>query len=273
MLWKKIKPENKTRLSNFKTKKREVLTDHIRWGWAIMKGVRIGALILLFELLIFSVIELWDFLYDNPSFVVREIVIEGNKYIDDNYFKQKSGIRIQENIFRIEPRLVKNRILKDRRIENVVVRKELFNRIVIEIKEREPYYYLVISKGMMFVDKNGVLFTLYKEIGYPSLPVIRIEGDKNFRLKSNDLPEGYKIFISEFEAKLNDTTKSIISEIAFTDDDRVLLYTKKPVTKIIISLAKLERCLKRLVANIDLLLADKNVTEYIDLRFEELIVK
>ncbi|MGI9534935.1 MAG: cell division protein FtsQ/DivIB [Thermodesulfobacteriota bacterium] len=115
--------------------------------------------------------------FRSTSFIVEEIVINGNKRVSNNEIIKRSGIRAGVNtIFFYEGSAV-NALLKNSWIKDVKIFKEYPSKVVINIEEEEPFCIVVSDEGQYFyISRDGtVLGEINKKEGM-DYPVISTDG-------------------------------------------------------------------------------------------------
>lgn len=76
------------------------------------------------------------------------------KFVEKLY--NKSNIYIDSNE-------IKEYIEKDIRVESVKVEKNFLGEIIIDVKEKDLVYYVVIGKNIYLIDKEGKIFVYLNE--------------------------------------------------------------------------------------------------------------
>ncbi|MBQ3434437.1 MAG: FtsQ-type POTRA domain-containing protein, partial [Selenomonadaceae bacterium] len=71
-----------------------------------------------------------------PFFTLKEIRLEGAKYLTEEDILRIGNIYMGEPLFKLETDVVQSRLSKDLRIEEVSVRRKLPRTLEIKIKER-----------------------------------------------------------------------------------------------------------------------------------------
>lgn len=88
-------------------------------------------------------------------FTVREVVVEGVEYLDDDALLTEAAVEPGVNIFDVDIAEVAGRIKRAFEAENFTVYRSMPNRITIRVNERHPVA-LLNMKTLVGVDKNGV---------------------------------------------------------------------------------------------------------------------
>lgn len=93
----------------------------------------------------------------SPIFSITHIEIAGNNTLTDSYIMETMNIHQNDNIFYINTRGAKNRLLRNPYARNVSIERHLPNRIIINVEER-------IARGYV-EDRRLGLFLLIDEYG------------------------------------------------------------------------------------------------------------
>jgi len=144
----------------------------------------------------------------SPDFEASSIKIKGNNLLSSSEILKKTGIQPHVNIFRIKPAEIKDRLERDPWIKTATVRRELPNRIVIDLQERKPFIIWMSGadpEGKAYlVDQEGVILKEFHEgddAGF-NLPVLikesplastLIEGEQERAYIQKVIPEIAKI--------------------------------------------------------------------------------
>ncbi len=106
------------------------------------------------------------------AFVVRSVVFTGNTHLSDDELRAASGLRGGENMLTLSGRRLAQKMVESRWVKSVSVRKELPDRIMMRIKEAEPFALLDMKGSMFLVDENGRMLEQLRGGTVPFLPVI-----------------------------------------------------------------------------------------------------
>ena len=127
----------------------------------------------------------WDYIKTLPAFKVKEIIILGNKKTTQKEILYLSGLEPEENIFSFSLSGVKKSIEYHPWVRSARIRKELPDRVVIEIKEEEPV--AIICLGELYY-LNPELKIFKKLIPEDSLEYPIFTGITYQQLKDPSLP-------------------------------------------------------------------------------------
>ncbi len=111
------------------------------------------------------------FLLTAPVFTVKQIVFEGNVRLPEVRIRHyEQGLL--HNIFLLDLKALRQELRGEPYIEQVLVRRELPDRVFIRIAERAPVARFRIDGQEHFVDREGVMLCEAPEDASPSLPLI-----------------------------------------------------------------------------------------------------
>jgi len=246
-------------------------------------GMKLFILISLL-LVMWGIIRLAYFLIQSPYFQVKEpiIILEGKGIIKKeeivNTFKEfclKNYSCLHPNILRLNFTGLKKALLENPKIEKVMVQRKFPQNIVIKVKLRKPVAKILIKSSLFGVDENLVAFKMKNG---QDLPLITgLENLKTGKSLENTLLKEALLII----AKIKDYKIELLHNIWRIDLSNqydILIITKIGQIKVHLGcqlepnrlverLRELETILKYFQQN------NQNLPEYIDLRFDNIIVK
>lgn len=231
-----------------------------------------------------GIIQLSYFLMTSPYFQVKKpiIVLEGEglikkKEVFDIYkeFCLKNYFCLEPNIFKLNLTELKNALLEYPKIEQVTIQRRFPQTIVIKAKSRTPIAKILINSFTFGIDKHLVAFKMEEE---KDLPVII--GLKTLKtgkpLQNNTLKEALLIIskIKEYQIDLLHN----ISAIDISNRYNIMMLTKIGDTKIHLGHQLEVKRLVRRLKELETILKyfqqkGQNTPEYIDLRFDNIIIK
>jgi cell division protein FtsQ len=106
------------------------------------------------------------------AFVVHAIVFTGNTHLSDDELRSDSGLRGGENMMTLSCRRLAEKMVESRWIKSVSIRKEFPDKVIMRIKEAEPFALLDMKGRMFLVDDNGRMLEELGSGAVPFLPVI-----------------------------------------------------------------------------------------------------
>ena len=180
-------------------------------------------------------IVLLIFLMVSPIFNIENIEIEGNSILSNEKIISLSEIHIDENIFRINKMLVKEKIKSNAYVESVEISRKLPNTIQIQIKERKVKYMLEYADGYVYVNSQGYMIDISKDkkevpiiIGYSTENTDIAIGN---RLKNEDL-KGIEMANKIVEVANSNEITSLIIKIDISNSKNYTLILETEGKKI-----------------------------------------
>lgn len=157
--------------------------------WTILTGIVVGILV---------------FLCKSKLFNICNIEVTGNAQITKETILQLSGININNNIFLVSTRRAENKISETPYVKEVNIKRELPDKIKIEVVEKQKAYMLQIDAGYAYVDKYGdILETSENKLEN----IIILQG---YTTPDNEIKSGNKLKQTDLE-KLEDVQKILKS--------------------------------------------------------------
>lgn len=180
-------------------------------------------------------IVLLIFLMVSPIFNIENIEIEGNSILSNEKIISLSEIHIDENIFRINKMLVKEKIKSNAYVESVEISRKLPNTIQIQIKERKVKYMLEYADGYVYVNSQGYMIDISKDkkevpiiIGYSTENTDIAIGN---RLKNEEL-KGIEMANKIVEVANSNEITSLITKIDISNSKNYTLILETEGKKI-----------------------------------------
>lgn len=110
------------------------------------------------------------FLITSELFDISSVKIENNNYYTVEQVKDKAGVKIGKNIFKLKKSDIKEKLLKDPYFENVVIKRKFPSTIVIEVTERTEKATIPNDNYYIIIDPNGLV--LRKSEIQPKITII-----------------------------------------------------------------------------------------------------
>ena len=144
-----MKPQRKK--NKYSAKRRQVLGFYRRWIlWSLVVCLAISALSLLF-------VSAYRALLISPLLEVTRINVSGSQRLDPQVLIQHAGIPSGANILSLDLKAIHRRITTHPGVLAAVITREIPDRILIEIEERQPLA-LVRAHDFYLMDIEGVCF-------------------------------------------------------------------------------------------------------------------
>lgn len=193
-------------------------------------------------------------------FKVKEIKIEGSPKMLSRELIEMIKIIYNSNIWDIDLKRLEEYLEKDMRIERAKIKILGLGKIEIDIKERELAYYLQTKNRIYLIDTNGKKFGYLKE---------RLEKDTYF-IVIKDESELEKLL--QLGKRLDDSLLKILISQLYMKDENCIEIILLDGTIIKTNLDVEDEKYKVLETLYNELAKTKKI-EYIDIRFNDFIVK
>jgi len=193
-------------------------------------------------------------------FDVTKVSVKGKniELIDDlvNTIKGLEG----RNILEIDKKKMKDKILEDVRVKDVVIKAQMPDVLLFDIKEKEPFVYIEYKGKFYISDELGKIYGYMKESKKYNMPLFRIDHEK-------EIKEFIEIMNKiSFKDEISQIYK-VSNGIAITTNTGI-----KIITNIDVDIKKYG-VVKRLYDQVKPQNHKEKKVEYIDLRFEDYIIK
>ncbi len=99
----------------------------------------------------------------SPVFNIKNIDVINNNNISSQVIVNMSGINVNQNMFKISKREAKKAILTNPYIEDVKIKRKLFNTIQIEVKERTATLMLEYGNSFVYINNQGYILEISTE--------------------------------------------------------------------------------------------------------------
>ena len=209
-----------------------------------------------------------------PFLTLKEIRLDGAKYLTREDVMKIADIYIGEPLFELETDVVQSRLSQDLRIEEVSVRRRLPRTLEVKIKERIPIAIVQCNYGYLDLDHSGVVLDSNKTLKSMQIPMITGATIRDLYIGDTIDDELVKKIL-DFLQMLNEETLNQLSEVAIVEADYVVMYsaTERPVQIRIGKLERLEekaRLTEDFLSNLD---ANPHDIEYVDFNYTAPFVK
>jgi cell division septal protein FtsQ len=189
------------------------------------------------------------------NIVKVEINVKNKKLVSDLIDSMESFKG--KNILEIKEEEIREILLKDIRVKDIIIKKQMPDILVFGIEEKIPFTYVEYKGNIYIADDKGTLYGYMKESKKYNMPLFRISEEKDIREFIKLIKKiKYKGSISQVYRVKNG--------IALTVDNGMKIITDLDVNRekyeIVKKIYELEK-------------NKKNEIEYIDLRFEDYIIK
>ena len=208
----------------------------------------------------------------SPIFVLRDVQIEGNKFLTTKDICRIASIREGENLFSLKSDEIKTALLKDLRIEQVTIKKSFPSTLEIQIKERIPIGMVECDYGWLSISRDGTVIDAERNFRDNAV-VPKITGYKVNGLFVGDRVSGSSLLaVLEYLDLVNDETLGKIKYIDISHENDIIGYVDNDVQIRIGEAANLEE--KAEIT--DSFIKDKTLAygiEYLDMRYSQPVIK
>ncbi len=211
---------------------------------------------ILIFLIVISGIVISRFILSTSYFQIKEIQVEGREELSEETILKWANIPLYISIFQLNLEAVKKRISSKPKVKKVIIKRLLPSRVLIQIKERKPYAYLIYKKMLFEVDEDGVVIGKAKELqDLPEINGVSTLSDEE-RIKT-----GIKIVKYAQEVGVN------FAEVNMENIDNILGYLSGGI-KVYLGKGTYLKYLSYLPP----IFAEKKRIKYVDLRFNRQVV-
>lgn len=107
-----------------------------------------------------------------PYFAIRETSVRGLKELTEKDILALADVKPAQNILAVNKKALAKKIAANPWVKDIYVGRELPDRLVLELREREPLTMLKVKSGFYLVDTEGNVFKKVNENDEADLPVI-----------------------------------------------------------------------------------------------------
>lgn len=127
----------------------------------------------------------YGFLLSSPYFEIKETSVRGLKELTEKDILTAAGINPAQNLLAVNTNAVMRRVAADPWIKHVYVGRELPNRLVLEVQERNPLALIKQAGDFYLMDSEGFAFKKVgksDEVDFPILTGSNEEGKTKSKL-------------------------------------------------------------------------------------------
>lgn len=174
------------------------------------KKIRFKGLIVIILIIYLLFVSIY-YLFSMP---IKHIDINGNIYLKDSYIIDYLNIE-NKSFFNIRKKTIEDKLLKLDLISNVNVKKRLFGKIVIDVKEEKILFYDWNVKKIILSSKDEIEFS-DKFLGIPTLiNYVPEEVYNEFIIKLSSIDTNVISLISEIEYSPSVVNEKIVDDKRF----------------------------------------------------------
>ncbi len=162
-----------------------------------------------------------------PYFRIKNIIIEGNEYIDDEYICRVSGISKGMNTFSIKLSEVRNNLLDEAYIHDVKLKRVFPNDIKIVVSESSPEAVMPYADGkFVLIDRYGKVLeeTAVENGEYPEITGVSITVTEGRGIEAAEKKDESRVEIIPVILNMlpECEVKDKVVEINLSDTDNIL---------------------------------------------------
>lgn len=214
----------------------------------------------LIVLLTFGIIKTNSLFLKKPVFQIQKITVTGASEKLEKSLESLKKELTGRNINEIDLKKIEKRISEDIRTDKVTVTRDKLNEISIAIEEKEPKYYLQYNKKIYLLDKTGKIYGYLNDLKTKDFLFITVKTEKEIETILGILDKveatDFKDVISQIYIADKSCIKIVLSDGAVINTDREVKKEKYDIGSYLF---------------FDL--SSKKKIDYIDLRYEDYIVK
>jgi len=148
--------------------------NRLRRRLADTLGEFLRALILLLSAVVLCCLFIYayGYLLSTPYFEIKEISVRGLKELTEQDVLTQAAMTPRQNLLSVNVDALAGRISANPWVKNIHVGRELPNRIVLAIKERNPVALVKQSNGLYLMDNEGNVFKKLDKNDEVDLPIL-----------------------------------------------------------------------------------------------------
>jgi cell division protein FtsQ len=117
-------------------------------------------------------IYVYSYLLSSPYFAIRETSVRGLNELTEKDILTLADVKSAQNLLAVNKTAIEKRVGDNPWVKNIYVGRELPDRLVLELKERQPLALLKNKNDFYLVDTEGSLFKKINQHDEVDLPVI-----------------------------------------------------------------------------------------------------
>ena len=173
-------------------------------------------------------------------------------------YKEKTTYN--KNIWDLDFKSIEDALKKDVRVKDASIKNNALGELTISVEEKELYYYAQIKDKIYLVDSEGIVFGTFNEKEKKDIPLISVNKEEDIKSLLNVLVLMDDYILKELVSQIYIKDKNCIEIILV---DGTILKTNEEI----------KREKYKVVETLYSELIKSKKVEYIDLRFNDFIVK
>jgi cell division protein FtsQ len=177
-------------------------------------------------LVIIVVIAIMIVIFSSSLFNLKNLEITNNNIVTSENIKSLAEIEDGINIFRVNTKLVSEKIKKNSYIESVKIKRKLPDTIEIEVTERVRRYMLQVADSYIYINNQGYMLEVSTEkLDLPIITGFKTDlsnAKSGDRLDVEDL-ENMEMIIKIMETATNNDIGNLITKIDISDEKNYII--------------------------------------------------
>jgi len=121
--------------------------------------LRITKILIFYLALGFLGWNFFSFIFSSNFCNIKEVIIKGNDYLNEDEIFYKSGIQLGENIFKLDLKKSIDSLKQEPRIKEVEIKRVIPNKIIISLTERKAAAIVHCGEEYFFSTKEGMILS------------------------------------------------------------------------------------------------------------------
>lgn len=220
-----------------------------------------------FVIRLFTILGISFLIFSIPSkflkldfFKIKRVNIKGEPKLLLRELIELGKTTYNKNIWDLDFKSIEDTLKKDVRVKNASVENNALGELTINIEEKELFYYAQIKDKIYLVDSEGEVFGTFNEKEKKDIPLISVKEKDEIKSLLNVLVLMDDYLLKELVSQIYIKNKNCIEIILV---DGTIIKTNKEI----------KREKYKIVETLYSELIKSKKVEYIDLRFNDFIVK
>ncbi|BBA53145.1 cell division protein FtsQ/DivIB [Fusobacterium varium] len=220
-----------------------------------------------FIIRLFTILGISFLIFSIPSkflkldfFKIKRVNVKGDPKLLLRELTELGKTTYNNNIWDLDFKSIEDELKKDVRVKNASVENNTLGELTISIEEKELFYYAQIKDKIYLVDSEGVVFGTFNEKEKKDIPLISVKEKEEIKSLLNVL-----VLMDDY------LLKELVSQIYIKDKNCIEIILVDGT--IIKTNEEIKREKYKVVETLYSELVKSKKVEYIDLRFNDFIVK
>ena len=220
-----------------------------------------------FVIRLFTILGISFLIFSIPSkflkldfFKIKRVNIKGEPKLLLRELTELGKTTYNKNIWDLDFKSIEDTLKKDVRVKNASVENNALGELTIIVEEKELFYYAQIKDKIYLVDSEGVVFGTFNEKEKKDIPLISVNEKEDIKSLLNIL-----VLMDDY------ILKELVSQIYIKDKNCIEIILVDGT--IIKTNEEIKREKYKVVETLYSELIKSKKVEYIDLRFNDFIVK